>query len=336
MRRIGLWGAPTSGKTSFLAALNIAVTQSSEEWTIFGVDDPSVDFLVDSTTTLTHERRFPPATEALSELSWILMSETEVEIGTRRRKETKKIPLELHLDVLDAPGRVFGHKPKTDAHQSQLEGLGFDDEDEGMDGAGGGSELDEEKLIDNLADCDGIVYLFDPIREREKGDAFQYFQRTLALLAKRSLEGRRLINGRLPHHFAVCITKFDEPRVYQTAKARGYITFDPDDKHMFPKVHPDNAENLFEDLCQVASAREAALVHGSIKRYFRPERVRYFATSAVGFYLAPRTVRFRASDYQNVVPDGGEGYRIRGDIHPINVLEPLLWLGRQLSSETGR
>ena len=44
--RIGLWGAPGSGKTTFLAALNIAVNQAAaRELMIFGVDDASTDFL---------------------------------------------------------------------------------------------------------------------------------------------------------------------------------------------------------------------------------------------------------------------------------------------------
>ena len=114
MRRIGLWGAPGSGKTSFLAALNVAVAQSQQDWALVGVDDDSVAFLIESTSTLTDQRRFPKATESLGELSWVMMSESEIRTGGRWRKETVKVPLQFHLDLLDAPGVSFQSEARTD------------------------------------------------------------------------------------------------------------------------------------------------------------------------------------------------------------------------------
>ncbi|MCO6005405.1 hypothetical protein NE236_10460 [Actinoallomurus purpureus] len=325
MRRIGLWGAPGSGKTSFLAALNVAVAQSRQDWALVGVNDDSVAFLTESTSTLTDQRRFPKATESMDELSWVMMSESEVRTGGRWRKEIVKVPLQFHVDLLDAPGDNFKSVAKSDDDAVTLKDLGFDEDESGEE-----SQSDTERLIDSLAVCDGIVYLYDPVREKEKGDAYKYFQGTLAQIARRALQDRRFDGNRLPHHLAVCITKFDEPRVYETANRRGYLTVDVDDDHMFPRVHEDSAEELFEDLCKVSPTGSAALVRKSIKRYFHDSRVRYFASSSVGFYLG-KSVRFRAADYQNVVPDGNGGHKIRGAIHPINVLEPLLWLGQQLT-----
>jgi hypothetical protein len=41
---------------------------------------------------------------------------------------------------------------------------------------------------------------------------------------------------------------------------------------------------------------------------------------------------FDPEDYQNHIPkSGGEKARIRGAIHPINVVEPILWLGRNMA-----
>jgi energy-coupling factor transporter ATP-binding protein EcfA2 len=328
MRRIGLWGAPGSGKTSFLAALNVAVTQSRSDWTLYGVNDESVDFLTESTETLTDKRRFPEATTDLTDLSWVMVTEIERQVRTGRlfqKPQKIRVPLEFHLDLLDAPGDMFKSKPSGAGGAADFDEL-FDGEDDGPEAA----PADEDRLIETLAACDGIVYLFDPIRERDKGDAYQYFQRTLAQLGKRALEGRRLVGAKLPQHLAVCITKFDEPKVFRTADRRGYVTYDPADEHMFPRVHEENAEELFEDLCKVSRTGTAALVHGSIRKSFHRDRVRYFASSSVGFYLG-QSVRFRPADYQNVVPDGNGGYRIRGDIHPVNVLEPLLWLGQQIT-----
>ena len=73
--RVGLWGAPGSGKTTFLAALNIAVNRArNQDLMIFGVDDGSTDFLVQNTAMLTQERRFPPATQLQQQMSWVLCS----------------------------------------------------------------------------------------------------------------------------------------------------------------------------------------------------------------------------------------------------------------------
>jgi hypothetical protein len=42
-------------------------------------------------------------------------------------------------------------------------------------------------------------------------------------------------------------------------------------------------------------------------------------------------------DYQNHLPDEDEPRktRIRGTVHPINVVEPVLWLAGKLTSEIG-
>jgi hypothetical protein len=330
IRRIGLWGAPGSGKTSFLAALNVAVAQSKHDWALVGVNDESVAFLTESTSTLIDQRRFPKATESVDELSWVMVSEIEERTGGRWRKEIVKRPLQFHLDLLDAPGDSFRSEAKADDDLAGFEDLGFDEDDGGEE-----SRSDAERLIDSMAKCDGIVYLYDPVRENEKGDAYKYFHGALAQIAQRTMQDRRLTGSRLPHHLAVCVTKFDEPRVYMTADRRGYLTFDTEDDHLFPRVHEESAEDLFADLCSVSPTGSATLVRQSIKRYFDESRVRYFATSSVGFYLG-RSVRFRAADYQNVVADGNGGHKIRGSIHPINVLEPLLWLGQQITGSTTR
>jgi hypothetical protein len=329
VRRIGLWGAPTSGKTSFLAALSIAVAQTRRNWQLYGVNKTSVDFLTTNTHILTHERRFPAATQNVDELSWVLTTEIERTFPRKwRRTEIRKVPLELHLDLLDPPGAFFDSVPDTASSPGPAKELGFDDE------PGEVLQSAEDKLIENLADCDGIIYLFDPIQEHKDGNSFQYFQRTLAELNQRAMESGTLERNRLRQHLAVCVTKFDEPRVFLTAKKKRYLTVDPDDDRMFPRVHFEDAEHLFEDLCKISPTGGGTLVHDNIRTYFREHKVRYFATSAIGFYLARSSVRFRIADYQNAVPDGTGDHRIRGDIHPINVLEPLLWLGQQISGTT--
>ena len=61
---------------------------------------------------------------------------------------------------------------------------------------------------------------------------------------------------------------------------------------------------------------------------FRKERVRFFVTSAIGFYLNPTLGVFDPDDYQNHLPPvGPEAGQIRGAIYPINVIEPVLPAG---------
>lgn len=337
IRRIGLWGAPGSGKTTFLAALNVAVLRGGHNWRLFGVDDEATAFLSESTAMLTERREFPPATTNVEHRSWVLMSQAEVRYGPRWRRRTATVPVEFHLDMLDAPGSRFdsqGSGGNGAVKEPIGDRLGFDDEDDEDDAPFHEPLSDDEELIDSLATCDGILYLFDPIREWKVGDAYRYFHRTFLRVAQRAMQSGRLVDTRLPHHLAVCVTKFDEPKVYLTARERGYLTYDMADPYLFPRVHEDAAEDLFRDLCRISATGSAEMVRTSIEKYFLPERVRYFATSAVGFYLGS-AARFRGADFQNVVPVKNGKSMIRGEVHPINVVEPLLWLGRHLADTPG-
>jgi energy-coupling factor transporter ATP-binding protein EcfA2 len=329
--RVGLWGAPGSGKTTFLAALNIAVNRASEDLLIYGVDDASTDFLVDNTAMLTQRREFPAATKVEQQLSWAMHLQTQVPVRSRFGRQTMtSVPTELNIDLLDAPGGRFASVPDEGVGGGILPAgsaaLGFDDEDDDT-----GPALTDESLLDQLASCDGIVLLFDPIRERERGDAYHYFQGTLLRIAQRRMADRLQAGTKLPHFVAVCLTKFDDPDVYRRATTRGYREFSTDDPRMFPRVPNEEAENFFGELCREADRGNADLVPEALRRYFMPGRVRFFVTSAIGFYLSKKAPRFQERDFQNVVAERGGSPRIRGPIYPINVVEPLLWLGQSLA-----
>jgi hypothetical protein len=324
MAKIGLWGASGSGKTSYLASLYVAVAQTRGRWNIVGVDQESVDFLTEKTDALTRQRRFPLKTEGIQNLSWTVMGTTEQTVGGRWRKRVESVPLHFQLDMIDAPGGYFKGAEEDEGTGDDLDiDIDFND---ARDSAGGSAE----DLIDQLAECDGIIYLFDPLRENKKGDEFRHFQWALQNIVHRSVRNGTIQGMHLPHHLAVCITKLDDPKVFHTAYRRGYLTTDPGDPHLFPRVRDDKAEELFRELGGLSPTRSALMVHDAIKASFHPDRVRYFATSAVGFYLGRTATRFRAANFQNVVPHPTQKqqYSIRGDIHPINVLEPLLWLGQ--------
>jgi hypothetical protein len=335
--RIGLWGAPSSGKTTFLAALRLAVEASDSELRLFGQDDASTDFLASTTDQLKRQRVFPPATEILPpNLSWTLsrMREIRVPIAgswNRRLRLTRghREPHRVYLDLLDAPGGIFSSSGPQEAGPGEPSRLRFADGQDAMSAprTSDNSE-DEERLVSHLAVCDGLLFLFDPTREREMRDAYNYFQRTVLQISQRAVQGR--YDHYLPHHLAVCITKFDHPHVYEPAFKMGRVSL-ASGEYGFPRVAENNAVRLFRELYTDQIGQTVNDLLDGIKNHFHPDRTRYFVTSAVGFYLDPDLRRFRPDDYWNVVQEENGPDRIRGDIHPINVVEPLIWLAEHVS-----
>jgi energy-coupling factor transporter ATP-binding protein EcfA2 len=323
MGRIGLWGAPGSGKTTYLAALNIAVMKTPG-MRLAGTDSDSTRFLRESTAQLTIDREFPEATQFGKQLSWVLGMDTQVEErGRLLRRTMTTVPVQINLDLLDEPGDRFSDRPVGGEASTAL----FGDEDEDDESA---ADASEDNVMDQLAGCNGIVLLFDPTREWARGDAFNYFQGTLLEIAQRRLSGVTE-GGRLPHFVAVCVTKFDHPDVYRRAKSRGYRSFSPDDPYLFPRVPDEFAEQFFVDLVKETDRGNADLLPNALRNFFMPERVRFFVTSAIGFHLSKRASRFQEQDFMNVVSRDGGDLQIRGPINPINVVEPLLWLGQSFN-----
>jgi hypothetical protein len=63
-----------------------------------------------------------------------------------------------------------------------------------------------------------------------------------------------------------------------------------------------------------------------LERYFYPERISYYVTSAVGFMVNKHTRRFDPRDTENVYRTASGAPLVRGPVHPINVVEPVLWI----------
>jgi hypothetical protein len=318
-----MWGAVGCGKTTFLAALYIAVNRSSgQDLNIFGVDDTSTEFMVDSNRMLTNQHHFPDATRLVGSYSWVMNMTSMVDRQNKSRfgRQTTvqvPVPTQFNIDLRDAPGGSFASEPMA-LGESRLD-LG-----EGAPDAG----PDPVDMMDYLAGCDGLLLLIDPVRERRYGDAHEYFQGTLLRMAQRRV-ARMPAGAKLPHFVAVCITKFDDPEVYRFARMNGFRTYDENDEFLFPRVHSDDARSFFQELCRTNES-DADLIINGLTRYFRPERIRYFVTSAIGFYT--KGGPFREDDHNNALEQADGSVKIRGRIHPINVLEPILWLGQSVTS----
>jgi hypothetical protein len=308
---VAMWGAPTSGKTTYLAALSIALAQQDDAWKLVGADGASTEALVKLTMTISRDRAFPPATKGIEHYRWLLMGQTESVVrrrwlGTRRQQ----VPVKIGLHLVDASGEIAG--PDSPASR-------------------------RNDLVENLEQSRGIVFLFDPIREFTKGDAFDYTFSVLSELATRMVDSPDFAGGCLPHYIAICVTKFDEIRVLRTAQDMALLEYDPGDEYGFPRVDNDYARDLFARLCHVSKSGNAELVMRNLERYFLPERIKYFVTSSIGFHVDPHSGSFNPDNYQNQYqdqppdePEQQQRARIRGSVHPINVVEPMLWLASQL------
>jgi hypothetical protein len=317
VRRVGLWGATLSGKSTFLSALFIAASRSPEDLRVRGNNDESTDFLVRNTHALNAQHAFPQATVTAQEpLSWTLqMSVPNPVRGRFFRPAPATVPFDFRVDLQDAPGRSFAAIPGIEPSRLNLPG------------GGDGTEVPE--VDDFLAGCQGLLLLIDPVRERERGDAHNFFHGTLLRIAQRV---QVPLGQRLPHYIAVCVTKFDQPEIFRFASENGFLTYSEHDPLMFPRVHNSQAERFITELFTGSQLSDVDLVRRALGKYFYPERIQYFVTSAIGFYVGP-SGEFREGNYWNVVPAENGTYQIRGQIHPINVAEPLLWLGRCIAGE---
>jgi hypothetical protein len=317
-----------------LASLYIAVNRRMPpDMNIFGVDDASTDFLIKSTHTMTDDQKFPGGTQQAESYSWTLNMNTTVE-RTRTSRLGRKttfsevIPSKLNIDLRDAPGGYFGYRaaPQAQLQQAQQR-VNFGGVGAPAPGANA-AVSPEDEMMEYLSGCDGLLLLIDPIREQELGDAHNYFQTTLLKIAQRKLAAFGA-ESHLPHHVAVCITKFDHPSVYGYARQNGYRVYNDEDPFLFPRVHEDDAETFFREFCRRSPKSEAEMICSALGGFFRPERVRFFVSSAIGFNLG-QSSRFRDDDDPQNTVDGPNGPTIRGRIYPINVLEPILWLGQRV------
>jgi hypothetical protein len=304
--RLVMFGAPGSGKTSFLASLQIALLRQPDLGWALTADNPgSQQALISFLDQMTLERRFPQLTRMqIENYRWTLRADLPRAVrewhwwGFRRRSQQVKIP----LDLIDPPGWA------TDG--DLLSGRPI-----------------SKNLVADLARSAGIVLFFDPIGESARGDTLRHTYHVLTQL--RSQASHR---GKLPHYVAVCITKFDEISVFRSAQTLRIVDYGMEEPN-FPQVPDEHAKEFFMRLVRVSRSDNASLILPLLEQSFHHERVRFFVTSAIGFYVDPNVGTFDLQDYQNHIP--GKPDHIRGEVRPINVLEPVLWLCRNIAATAG-
>jgi hypothetical protein len=323
--KIGLWGSPACGKTTYLAALRHAVDidPADGRWVVHPGDDASADFMAEHSHNLVINHQFPGPTfpGAETPLRWHFVGDIAgSRFDQRKLRRRAPVPSEFVVELADVSGEAYGDSASEHHMPDVIYGA-----------------------LDHLITAQGLIYLFDPIRERDARDSAEYLNRTIIALSRHMLAEGRLVNGYLPHHIAVCVTKFDHPAVFQQARRHGLVTPGPDGS---PQILGKDARTLFDMICDDSfwgeahehSASSGRFVRDELKARFHPDRIRYFATSAVGFYRGPgrdpattQPSAFDPSDYANVYASGDREPMIRGPITPLNVLEPLLSLQHEIS-----
>src|ERR1700749_2904511 len=141
---ITMLGARQTGKTTFLAALQIALLRKPDlGWSLRGENPGSTKALIDFVNDMSDNHVFPQATNAIENYRWSLEGEFPKQGSwewhrwpPRRRDRIVSIP----LDLVDAPG-------------------------ESADGRQMFGPAVAERLVENLAQSSGIVVFYDPVSE---------------------------------------------------------------------------------------------------------------------------------------------------------------------------
>jgi hypothetical protein len=337
--KIGLWGAPGSGKTAFLGALAIAVDKSGGtaggragqsrsrvgSWSIWSRDDKSVDYLYQRKREMLVERLFPGGTGfgVTSQLSWgfaghLAWSEFDKRPRLLRRKELLS---NFELDLVDVQGAVYDRNP----------------------GQAEGADSAVSAAFEHLEHAQGLIYLFDPITERDTHDAIKYVDGTIEELKSRVYKHTGKFSRYLQHELSVCVTKFDHRKIYQRARDLNFV-FDGQDG--MPMVPDEHAERFFDAICtgdfwpeRYEDNRERArLVRQCLCNSFEPDRIKYYVTSSIGFAEKDPSAPFDGDRFQANYIEGSENEesKIVGDVHPINVLEPLIRLQQRIARQRRR
>jgi hypothetical protein len=298
--RIGVWGGPGSGKTTFLASLRIAaLLEESGEWSICGQDSlypGSTKFLADVTNTL-RKGEFPAATTTSFEYAYEVTGRVTPGIlrdmpGTALQMLGIGRQVSFILHLYDTPGGYFASI--TDPNNA---------------------------LWEKLANCDGLIYLFDLSKEQREYSNFEYMQIAADFIKQKTARNRYIDKKYLPHFLAACLSKVDDPAILKALIQAGLVIQNEHDRRDTPYL---------ADTRQAFEAIGDPLIDKTLSRYFHNRRLNHFACSSIGFY-AQADGRIDLGDCVNLVTTPA-GSRIRSgrNIHPVNVFAPLIWIEQEV------
>ncbi|MGW9214561.1 hypothetical protein ACWGR4_47435 [Embleya sp. NPDC055664] len=293
-KRIALWGAPESGRTTFVAMIPEAAEERSRalghgggrnharRWKVFGTDDATQRLLRHTDQALLHEHRFPDEPDG----------SVDTAEPTRYRFLFRRDPRVVPLHRLTDHCRFVATITELPDPSTR-----------------------RDAVKQTLADCTGLIVLFDPTDASGTGEeAIRALDRVLTEAAA-DLQPRTDPRGLLPFEPAVCVTKIDDMTLYREARLGAWAELGRDGR-----VRVRDPEAYFHRLCErdgPCPNPAAAELPGILERHFG--RIRYYATSAAGFRRSAG--RIDPENCRNVDPHGN---RLDGPPHPQGVLEPIL------------
>jgi hypothetical protein len=304
--RIGFWGSPQSGKTTFLTVLDIDWRPSSadKEWRLKPIDIPTENFMADRIHML-KKGKLPDSSLIKVELKFKFMLRTRQRRQLRRRK-VSAAEIQVDLELEDMPASSFpGDRPRIED-------------------------------LDYLAEASAILYFFDATRDAEGKNrlhSFEFFTAVDAWLRRRALEDGSILDTYLPYHLAVCISKLDDPFVFRTARRYGCLQTDP--KTGRPCVPGRHARRLFEALCREQMNPQSEALLDQLQHSFHPDRISFHVLSATGFLVKGGEVDL--DDPSNVMKSDPDGPSLlRGELDPVNVVDPLVALIERINRAHGQ
>jgi hypothetical protein len=279
-KKITLWGGPGSGKSTYLAALALAAYQSQAGgWVINGADEESIEFLLAATSALKNGAFPPPADSQTTRYAFQICGKIKKTNGTFSFLD-QYMQIDLVLRVTDRPGQDFMASP--------------------------------EETAKDMADCDGLILLYDYELDLDGHPNFEYLHAVAEYLRVHCAQNL-LPRGRLPQHVAVCLSKYDHAPTFQWLYENQMISW----------AGGDNYRNIpYLAQPRWALSRLDNLVLPLLERNFDPQRIAYFGVSSIGFYHRPD-----GGVEANVATDADTPIIRSGkNIYPLNVLGPILWL----------
>jgi hypothetical protein len=117
------------------------------------------------------------------------------------------------LDFIDAPGEFYENIMSNDAQV-----IDNHNDSESMD------------IVDYLVSCDAIIFLLDPQRTQQDGQAYSTIIRNLFFELKERSRHPEIKFNRLPQYMAFCITKIDREEFWNQGENSGLTSRDLTEK----------------------------------------------------------------------------------------------------------
>lgn len=193
--KLGLWGVPGAGKTTYILQLYQCMSDDSSGFNIFAPDTISQDFIRNKLSELATNRYISP-TEPGAKGDGETITYTIETLYTL-------MPQSITMSFIDAAG---GHYLNLGIYTAT---------EDVMDIKVNG----DKSLVQDLTDCDGIIFLLAPDIDRTNAESHQLMvPNVLQLLRRYAKEAGQPLGsrGRLQQFMAFCANKVDQAEYWES------------------------------------------------------------------------------------------------------------------------